>query len=238
MRHLGISFGVLKKEKCTGDAARRLGNDLLFEDLARQNLEAIAQTGAAQTGAAKTGAAKTRPTKMVSICPHCVRTIGVDWNAFGPAPAIEHHSEFLARHAAQLEAAASPKAAQQKVVFHDPCYLGRYRGVYDEPRQVAALAGALTEAPRAHSNSFCCGAGGGLVFLGEEKGERISHNRAAELAATGAEIVAAACPFCNTMLADALKNQPAADGAPALSPPQLLDIAQIAASRLPPESLH
>ncbi len=93
---------------------------------------------------------------------------------------------------------------KEKIVFHDPCYLGRYRGVYDEPRQVAALAGELVEAPRSRERSFCCGAGGGLAFLGEEKGERVSQVRAAELAATGAGVVAAACPFCNTMFRDAL----------------------------------
>jgi len=112
-----------------------------------------------------------------------------------------------------------------KIVFHDPCYLGRYRGIYDEPRSVAALAGSLVEAPRHRERGFCCGAGGGQVFLGEEKGERVSHARVAELAATGAAVVAAACPFCNTMLQDAFSAQGA--GAP-----QLLDIAQIAARSL------
>jgi Fe-S oxidoreductase len=97
--------------------------------------------------------------------------------------------------------------------------------VYDEPRQVAALAGELVEAPRSHERSFCCGAGGGLAFLGEEKGDRVSQVRAAELAATGAGVVAAACPFCNTMFRDALAAR--GDGAP-----ELLDIAQVAARGL------
>jgi Fe-S oxidoreductase len=208
MRHLGVSFGVMKKEKCTGDSARRLGNDLLFGDLAQQNLDAIAKTGAK---------------KMISICPHCVRTISEDWREYGVAPAIEHHSEFLARNADKLPAAG---ASQQSVTFHDPCYLGRYRGVYEEPRQVAGLAGPLTEPKRSHANSFCCGAGGGLAFLGEETGERISHNRAKELIATGTDVIAAACPFCNTMLRDAVNAQPGRK-------PDLIDIAQIAAARLP-----
>jgi Fe-S oxidoreductase len=116
--------------------------------------------------------------------------------------------------------------APKKIVFHDPCYLGRYRKVYEEPRAVAALAGELVEARRHRERSFCCGAGGGLAFLGEETGERVSHNRAAELAATGAQTIAAACPFCNTMLKDAL----AAEGE---SAPQLLDIAQVVARGLP-----
>ena len=115
---------------------------------------------------------------------------------------------------------------QRKTVYHDPCDLGRYRDVYEEPRAIAAQAGPMVEAPRSRERSFCCGAGGGLAFLGEEKGQRVSHVRAKELVDTGAEIVAAACPFCNTMFRDAL---------PAVSanPPQLLDIAQIAAASPP-----
>jgi Fe-S oxidoreductase len=129
----------------------------------------------------------------------------------------------MARHLSQL-----PQAQDEgKIVFHDPCYLGRYRNVYDEPRAVASLAGTLIEAPRNRERSFCCGAGGGLAFLGEETGERVSHNRAQELVGTGAQTIAAACPFCNTMFRDAL----ASTGEAA---PQLLDIAQIAARSLPP----
>lgn len=207
MNHLGVSYGVLRKEKCTGDPVRRLGNDLLFQQLAEGNLEALEQN---------------KVQKMVSICPHCVRTIQEDWKEFGTPPAIEHHSEFLARYVHQLPSVKD----QKKTVFHDPCYLGRYGNIYDEPRAVASLAGTLVEAPRNHERSFCCGAGGGLAFLGEEKGERVSHARAAELAATGAQTIAAACPFCNTMFRDAL----AAQGE---SAPQLLDIAQIAARSLP-----
>ena len=241
MRHLGVTFGVLRKEKCTGDPVRRLGNDLVFQQLAEANLEALAQS---------------RTQKIISICPHCVRTIQEDWKEFGTPPPVEHHSEFLARHASALKghelrrgetesgalkghdfsraettpqnigALAPEGSSKEKIVFHDPCYLGRYRGVYDEPRRIASLAGDLVEAPRSREHSFCCGAGGGLVFLGEEKGERVSHARAAELAETGASVVAAACPFCNTMFRDAF----AARGE---SAPELLDIAQLAARGLP-----
>jgi Fe-S oxidoreductase len=212
MNYLGTSYGVLRKEKCTGDPVRRLGNDLVFQQLAEANLETMAQN---------------KVKKIVSICPHCVRTIQEDWKEYDTTPPqervqIEHHSEFMARHLSQL-----PQAQNEgKIVFHDPCYLGRYRNVYDEPRAVAALAGTLIEAPRNRERSFCCGAGGGLAFLGEETGERVSHNRAAELVATGAQTIAAACPFCNTMFRDAL----ASTGEAA---PQLLDIAQLTARRLP-----
>ncbi len=272
MNYLGASYGVLRKEKCTGDPVRRLGNDLVFQQLAEANLEALAQN---------------KVKKIVSICPHCVRTIQEDWKEYGTPPEIEHHSEFLARFADKLPSqkssegaggfnplksspekeralapakaleadrlsgapfmrspiahewesnepldggggsdGASAPAPPETIVFHDPCYLGRYRNVYEEPRQIVARNGQLLEAPRNHERSFCCGAGGGLAFLGEETGQRVSHNRAAELTATGAQTVATACPFCNSMFRDALAEQ--GDAAP-----QLLDIAQLAARGLP-----
>jgi Fe-S oxidoreductase len=242
MNYLGASYGVLRKEKCTGDPVRRLGNDLVFQQLAEANLETFAQN---------------KVKKIVSICPHCVRTIQEDWKEYGTPPEIEHHSEFLARFADKLPKQyvpnetgpelkgtrfspyinqpnehralapeASPSTTPEKIVFHDPCYLGRYRNVYDQPRAIIAQNGQLLEAPRNHERSFCCGAGGGLAFLGEETGERVSHNRAQELVATGAETIATACPFCNTMFRDAL----AATGT---APPQLLDIAQLTARNLP-----
>jgi Fe-S oxidoreductase len=269
MNYLGTSFGVLRKEKCCGDPVRRLGNDLVFQQLAESNLEALTQT-------------KTQ--KIVSICPHCVRTIQEDWREFGAPPAIEHHSEFLARFANKLPSqsvlhssegaggfnprnpayghagALAPEAtsslaanpltrdpreaganslplsksqsqssmsivSEEKIVYHDPCYLGRYRNVYMQPRAVVKLAGELVEAPRNHERSFCCGAGGGLVFLGEETGERVGKARAAELVATGATTIATACPFCNSIFRDALADKGEAA-------PQLLDIAQLTARGL------
>jgi len=121
------------------------------------------------------------------------------------------------------------QASEEKIVFHDPCYLGRYRNVYDQPRELVQITGTLVEAPRHRERSFCCGAGGGLAFLGEETGERVSHTRAQELVATGAQTVATACPFCNTMFRDALAATEA--------PPQLLDIAQLVARGLPQKSV-
>ncbi len=207
MNYLGASYGVLRKEKCTGDPVRRLGNDLLFQQLAKSNLETLAQN---------------KVKKIVSICPHCVRTIQEDWKEFGAPPKVEHHSEFLARFRERLPRQRSGDT----IAYHDPCYLGRYRNVYDEPRAVAGLAGEVVEAPRSHERSFCCGAGGGLAFLGEESGERVSHVRAAELVGTGASTIGTACPFCNTMFRDALAAR--GDNAP-----QLLDIAQLTARALP-----
>jgi len=207
LRHLDVTFGVLRKEKCTGDPVRRLGNDLLFQQMAEANIEQLKSAKAV---------------KLLSICPHCVRTIGEDWKEFGAAVQIEHHSELLA---CMREKLPRPAQGRESVVFHDPCYLGRYRNIFDEPREVIARSGDVVDPPRARERSFCCGAGGGQMFLGEEKGKRVNVERATELAATGAAVVGTACPFCQTMFRDAL-------GTLSQTPPKLLDIAQIAAASI------
>ncbi|HEX8814479.1 MAG TPA: (Fe-S)-binding protein [Terriglobales bacterium] len=206
LRYLGISFGVLRQEKCSGDPVRRLGNDYLFGELAQGNIEHIRES---------------KVTKMLSICPHCVQTIGQDWQEQGANFAIEHHTELLARFRDKLP----KKDGDERVVFHDACYLGRYRGIYDQPREVIARFGQVVDPPRARERGFCCGGGGGLMFLGEETGKRVNLERAQELAATGASVVAAACPFCNSMLRDGL-------AANSSTPPELLDVVQIAAAAI------
>lgn len=209
MNFLGVTWGVLKKERCTGDPVRRLGNDLLVANLAEFNAEQLRAAGAV---------------KVITICPHCVRTMTDDWKEFGVEVHVEHHSEFLARHIGQLPAAADERG---NVVFHDPCYLGRYRGMYDEPREVIDRSAHLVEVEgRAQQRSFCCGAGGGRMFLGEEEGKRVNVERLEQLVSTGAETVGAACPFCNSMFRDALSQMGA-------NAPKLIDIAQIAAASLP-----
>jgi Fe-S oxidoreductase len=212
LRHAGVTFGVLRKEKCTGDAARRLGNDLAAAQLAEANIEILRAAGG-----------PSGPRKMVSICPHCVRTIGTDWREYGATFEIEHHSELLAR--LRLGETGAPSG---KVVFHDPCYLGRYREVYDQPRRAIAGFAEVVEPRRARARSFCCGAGGGQMFLGDEQGKRINLERAEQLVATGAQTIGTACPFCQSMFSDAL-------GALTEAPPKLLDIAQIVAAGLPAE---
>ena len=212
MRHLNSTFGVLKKERCTGDPARRLGNDLAFQDLAQQNLDAM-----------KPFRTDGKAFKLISICPHCVRTIREDWKELGDPPEIEHHSQFLARH----EHLLAPSTSTDSVVYHDPCYLGRYQDIYEEPRTVArASARVLLEAPRNRERSFCCGAGGGLAFLGEEQGMRVNETRARELAETGAQTIGTACPFCQTMFQAALTQIE-------IPAPALKDIAELAAARIP-----
>jgi len=216
MQHLGTSFGVLSKEYCTGDPARRLGNDSITKELADINLKLLRHYGAL---------------KIVSICPHCVRTIAEDWNQLRPAKpgddtapldaTIEHHSEFLARHADRLPSQDNGTT----VTFHDPCYLGRYRNVYHDPRYVLAQSATLIEPPRTRENSFCCGAGGGLIFLGEESGQRMNEERARELVNTGADVIATACPFCTASFREAQANK-------AEDSPPFLDIAQIVAEQI------
>ncbi|MDZ4802435.1 MAG: (Fe-S)-binding protein [Bryobacteraceae bacterium] len=207
LNHLGVTWGVLKKERCTGDPVRRLGNDLLVSGLAEFN--------ATQLKTAK---------KVLTICPHCVRTMVEDWKEFGVQVDVEHHSEFLARHIDSLPPAP---ASDSTTAFHDPCYLGRYGDSYDAPRQVIGTA-VVVDPERSRERGFCCGAGGGRMFLGEEPGKRVNVERAGQLIATGAGTIAAACPFCNSMFRDALTQI-----APATGGPKLLDIAQIAAARLP-----
>jgi Fe-S oxidoreductase len=214
LRHAGVTFGVLRKEKCSGDPARRLGNDLAVSQVAEANIETLRSAGVG---------------KMVSICPHCVRTIGTDWREYGATFEIEHHSELLARLDGKLPARAQGAPAE-KVVFHDPCYLGRYRNVYEEPRSVVARYAEPVDPARARERSFCCGAGGGQMFLGEEKGKRVNVERAEELLRSGAQTIGTACPFCQTMFRDALGAAAANTGA---APPKLLDIVQIAAAALP-----
>jgi len=212
LRHAGVTFGVLRKEKCTGDPARRLGNDLAVQQVAEANIETLR--------GAKVG-------KMVSICPHCVRTIGTDWREYGGAFEIDHHSELLARLGSKLP--ASNGAERERVVFHDPCYLGRYRNIYDEPREVIGRYADTMDPVRSRERSFCCGAGGGQMFLGEEQGKRVNVERAEELVRSGAQTIGTACPFCQTMFRDALGAAAASTGGAA---PKLLDIAQIAAAAL------
>ena len=208
LNYLGVTFGVLKKENCTGDPVRRLGNDLLVANWPSSMSEQLKSSKAV---------------KMLSICPHCVRTIAEDWKEVGARSRSSITASFWRVTPTSFRQAARHTA---EMVFHDPCYLGRYRGIYEEPRTVIERSVAVVNPPRSHERCFCCGAGGGRMFLGEEEGKRVNVERAEQLVATGAPVVGAACPFCNTMLRDSLLQVSQA-------PPKLLDIAQIAAASLP-----
>ena len=197
---------MLRKEKCTGDPARRLGNDLAFGQLAESNLETLrAEQGEEDRFHLPALRANHRH--------------GLERIRRGPA---HRASQRISGAASGPVARAHRRRAKRSCITIRAIWAAT-ADVYDAPRDVVAKFGALTDPPRSRERSFCCGAGGGLAFLGEEKGKRISVERAEELVATGASVVAAACPFCNTMFRDALAGVSS-------TPPKLLDIAQIAAA--------
>jgi Fe-S oxidoreductase len=186
LRAKGVSFGVLAKERCNGDVAKRTGNEYMFQELATGNIEDLKAAG---------------PKTILTSCPHCVKTIGNDYRKFGYEVEIVHSSVYVEELTRDLRPAAD--AADGTVTFHDPCYLGRYAGKVDEPRALLTRFGAaIAEPVRNRDNPFCCGAGGGLLFADkeEEPGSRISDVRFKQLQATGAQTVVTACPFCSIML--------------------------------------
>jgi Fe-S oxidoreductase len=186
-----VNFAVLgKHESCTGDSARRAGNEYLYTQLAGENIRTLNRVN---------------PKLIVATCPHCMNTIGNEYSQLGGNYLVVHHTELLRKLVAdgRLEAAAAPGA----VAYHDPCYLGRHNGVYDSPRDVLrGLTGEFVELERSREKSFCCGAGGAQFWKEEEPGsERISDNRYREAerslaSASGPKVLAVACPFCKSML--------------------------------------
>jgi Fe-S oxidoreductase len=185
LRSRNVKFGVLSKERCTGDPAKRTGNEYMFQELAAANIEDL-----------RTAA----PKKILTSCPHCVKTIGDDYRRFDYEVEIEHSAVFVARLVATGSAVSADHDA---VTFHDPCYLGRYGGHVDEPRALLShFGGRIREPERNRRNPYCCGAGGGLLFADkeEEPGSRISDVRYKQLRDTGANTVVTACPFCSIML--------------------------------------
>lgn len=193
----GVRFGVLSKERCTGDPAKRSGNEYMFQELARGNIEDLKAAG---------------PKKILTSCPHCVKTIGDDYRQLGYVVDIVHTAVYVDD---LLKTAHQRAGTRDTVTFHDPCYLGRYAGRVEEPRALLTRFGAdITEPERNRENPFCCGAGGGLLFADkeEEPGSRISDVRFKQLQATGAETVVTACPFCSIMLKGAHASAGAAGG--------------------------
>ena len=192
----GVNFAVLgKREACTGDSARRSGNEALFFQLATQNTETLKEVTATENGP---------PRRIVATCPHCLHTIRNEYGDFGGNFEVVHHTQLIGELMAAGQLKTDPTRTAN-VTFHDPCYLGRHNGIFDEPRTVLASAGAtITELPRNRTQSFCCGAGGAQMWKEEEHGtERVSHNRLKEAIATGKDTLCVACPFCMIMLSDA-----------------------------------
>jgi Fe-S oxidoreductase len=187
----GVNFAVLgKKECCTGDTARRAGNEYLYRQLADQNVATLTTV---------------RPKLIVATCPHCMNTIGKEYKQIGGDFKVVHHTEYLESLVA--EGRLEVEATESSVTYHDPCYLGRHSGVYDAPRNVLkVLTNDFVELKRKRENSFCCGAGGAQFWKEEEAGaERISDNRYREAEGRLAErgenkVLAVGCPFCKSML--------------------------------------
>jgi Fe-S oxidoreductase len=184
LRARSVKFGVLAKERCTGDPAKRTGNEYMYQELATGNIEEFKAAGVK---------------KILTSCPHCVKTIGDDYRKFGYEVEIVHSSVYVEELLREVTATSSTET----VTFHDPCYLGRYQKTVDEPRALLTRFGAeISEPERNRENPYCCGAGGGLLFATkeEEPGTRISDVRFKQLQATGANTVVTACPFCSIML--------------------------------------
>ncbi|MCX6560061.1 MAG: heterodisulfide reductase-related iron-sulfur binding cluster [Candidatus Aminicenantes bacterium] len=209
LKKAGIDFSILgAEEKCCGDSARRLGQEYLFQTLAQENLAVLAARGVR---------------KIITACPHGYNALKneypklIDRMSDLSAEAKErlrgltvvHHADFLRRLVEEGRLTPRPAAGTSAWTYHDPCYLGRHNGVIEEPRALLGrlAGGTLRELENNKEHSFCCGAGGGLMWTEETLGRRISHLRADEIARSGAGTVATACPFCQTMLGDALKEQ-------------------------------
>ncbi|WP_025273316.1 (Fe-S)-binding protein [Haloglycomyces albus] len=200
----GVKFAVLgEAETCTGDSARRIGHEFMYQMMAEQNIETLNEVGV---------------TKVIATCPHCLNTIGNEYEELGGHYEVVHHTQLLS----QLVDEGKIQPMEQKgVTWHDPCYLGRHNRVFTPPREL--IGEGLTEMPRSGTESFCCGAGGGRMWLEEPIGKRVNRERADEAIGTGAETVAVGCPFCSTMLRDGVADAGKEDDV------EVVDVAQLLA---------
>lgn len=220
LNHARVNFAILgKSEKCTGDPARRAGNEYLYYQLATENVETL---NAALIDE-KLDPKKSK--RVVTHCPHCLNALVRDYPQLGGNYQVVHHTQLIEEliHSGRLP----EMIAQREITYHDPCYLGRHNGIYDSPRNILTNnGGELTELPRQKNNAFCCGAGGAQFWKEEEPGrEKVSENRYKEAEATGAKTIAAGCPFCKSML----QSTPSAgkEGAPVV-----MDVAELVAENL------
>jgi Fe-S oxidoreductase len=211
LNNAGVNYAVLgKQERCTGDSARRSGNEALFFELASGNVEVLNEV---------------KPKKIVTTCPHCLHTLKNEYKAYGGNYEVVHHTELIDELLTGEKIKVDP-AKQSNVTFHDPCYLGRHNDVYEAPRGALKKSGAtVIEMARNRQGSFCCGAGGGQMWKEEEHGtQRVNADRFKEAAATGQGTLAVGCPFCMVMLTDAARAEK--------SEMQIKDVAEIVAESL------
>jgi Fe-S oxidoreductase len=213
LEQAGVRFAVLgPAEACTGDPARRLGMEYLFQTLAEQNVDTLRRAGVRT---------------IVTWCPHCFNTLRNEYPDFGGDYDVIHHTQLLARLVAEGRLAPR-RVIDAMVTYHDPCYLGRHNGVYDPPRLIIeALEGvAQVEMPRCRERGFCCGAGGARFFMEERVGKRVNHERIDEALALEPDLVVTACPFCLVMLDDAV-NDKITEGSLVPGRTRVVDVAQI-----------
>jgi len=195
LKKAGVNFAILgEEERCNGDVARRAGNEYLAQMMISENLEILNQY---------------RPKKILAACPHCYNVLKNEYPQFGARYDVVHHAEFLLDLVHQGRLKAKGGLGIENLTFHDSCYLGRWNGIFEAPRQLLRSInndGNLIEMKRSAAEGLCCGAGGARMFMEEAIGKRINHERAQEVIATGATQVAAACPFCITMLTDGIAD--------------------------------
>ncbi|HKP32825.1 MAG TPA: (Fe-S)-binding protein [Chitinophagaceae bacterium] len=211
LNKVGIKFAILgKEEMCTGDPVRRAGNEFLFQMMGYQNIQTLNNYNIK---------------KIVTACPHCFNIFRNEYPKLGGAFDVIHHTVFLQQliNEGRIKMKESGTFKGKKITYHDSCYLGRGNDIYEAPRKVLeTLDAELVEMKRCRSNGLCCGAGGAQMFKEEEKGTiRINQERTAEAIGTGANIIAAACPFCNTMLTDGVKSNEKEESV------QVLDVAEL-----------
>jgi Fe-S oxidoreductase len=216
LQHTGIRYAILgKEEMCTGDPVRRAGHEFLFQMMAYQNIRLLNNY---------------QIRKVVTACPHCFNIFRNEYPVLGGHYEVVHHSVFLQQllDEGRIRLREGGSFKGKRIVYHDSCYLGRANQVYEAPRKVLeALDAELVEMKRCRSKGLCCGAGGAQFFKEEEKGNtRVNFERTREAVATGAEIIASACPFCNTMLTDGVKHEEKEDQV------KVLDIAELIAGEL------
>ena len=214
--HVGIRYAILgKEEMCNGDPARRAGNEFLFQMMAYQNIQTLNNYGVK---------------KIVTACPHCFNILKNEYPELGGHYEVIHHTVFLQQllDEGRIRLQEGGPFKGKKITYHDSCYLGRANGIFEAPRKLLqSLDADLVEMKRCGKKGFCCGAGGAQMFKEEEKGAtRVNWERANEAIETGSQIVAAACPFCNTMLTDGVK------AAEKESSVQVLDVAELLVRQL------
>jgi Fe-S oxidoreductase len=206
----GVDFAVLGgEETCTGDPARRSGNEMLYQMLAQQNVETLNDK---------------KVKKVITACPHCLHTIKNEYPQLGGTFEVKHHTQII-RELVDAGRVQIEKGADgiKRVALHDPCYLGRWNGEYDAPRTVLdALPGQRVELERNKQHGFCCGAGGGRMWMEEKIGTRVNHNRVDEILASEVDTVATACPFCTIMIRDGVSDRGAEEKVQVLNVSELV----------------